>query len=176
MASACPGCGVLLPEVDGPGHRYVNASPACWAAYGQVLAAEYSDPTIFAACHGLSVDAYIAQHPGGGHPVRSVVVHLAGLHLDLERGLDAAAVLAARRRLVDREWVGPDPVAPTRWGTLTVLDLAAAAGGPAHVDRVRSFAGEVWQAWAHEHERIAAFVGTAGTARPASRGVEGPLG
>ena len=30
----CPDCRVVLPRFDGPAHRYVGASPACWALYG----------------------------------------------------------------------------------------------------------------------------------------------
>lgn len=37
---ACVGCGGLFPEMDGPTHRYMESSPGCWAAYGEVLARE----------------------------------------------------------------------------------------------------------------------------------------
>ena len=137
----------------------MNASAACWAAYGEVLAAEYSNPAIFGACHELSVDAYIAQHPGGEHPTRSVVVHLAGLHLALDRQVPPARIPAERARLAERVWSGPDPTIPERWGPLTVRDLVAAAGTAAHADIVRQFAREVWSAWSAEHERVSAFVG-----------------
>jgi len=163
MDGPCPGCGLVLPTVSTLPHRYVNASAACWAAYGEVLAAEYSDQQIFGGCHELSVDAYIAQHPGGGHPMRSVVVHLAGLHLALVRGVAPADIPRSRAKLAEREWAGPDPVIPANWGPLTVRDLGAVAGTSEHTAGVRAFATEVWAAWAHEHERVAAFVGGAGT-------------
>ena len=162
MDAPCPGCGVVLPAVSMPPHRYVNASAACWAAYGEVLAAEYSDPLIFGGCHELSVDAYIAQHPGGGHPTRSVVVHLAGLHLALVRDVAPAEIPGERARLAKRDWAGPDPVIPASWGPMTVRDLVAVAGSSEHIAGVRAFATEVWAAWAHEHERVAAFVGSEG--------------
>ena len=155
----CTGCGAPLPPSDAPGHRYVNASPACWERYGLVPAAEYSDPVLFGTCHELSVDAYIAQHPGGAHPTRSVVVHLAGLHLALDREVTPARIPTARARLTQRVWEGPDPDPPAAWGPLTVLDLAAAAGTSHHAEVVRAYATEVWHAWAHEHARVAAFVG-----------------
>ncbi len=155
----CPGCGVILPEGGAEPHRYVSASSACWAAYGEVLAAEYSDPVIFGACHELSVDAYIAQHPGGAHPTRSIVVHLAGLHLALDRGLPPAMIPAERARLAQRAWPGPDPTVPERWGPLSVRDLVAVAGTTEHADVVRRFAAEVWQAWSAEHEHVRAFIG-----------------
>ena len=75
--SACPQCGVDLPEEDGPIHRYFGASPACWAAYGQVLEREYADPAFFKN-HRMTVDAYALQHPGDRSPqaVQSVNIDL----------------------------------------------------------------------------------------------------
>jgi pimeloyl-ACP methyl ester carboxylesterase len=29
---ACPGCGALVPDIDGPVHTYVPSSPGCWKA------------------------------------------------------------------------------------------------------------------------------------------------
>lgn len=34
---SCPGYEVLVPEIDGPTHRYIEASAGCWAAYGKLL-------------------------------------------------------------------------------------------------------------------------------------------
>ena len=34
----CLGCGAELPVFAGPVHRYMESSPGCWAAYGEVLA------------------------------------------------------------------------------------------------------------------------------------------
>ena len=31
----CPGCQAPLPALDGPTHRYIGASPACWAIYAE---------------------------------------------------------------------------------------------------------------------------------------------
>jgi hypothetical protein len=33
----CVGCGGLVPDVEGPSHRYMLASPGCWAAYTETL-------------------------------------------------------------------------------------------------------------------------------------------
>jgi Family of unknown function (DUF5946) len=70
LKEACPGCGAMLPPSTGPTHESIGASPACWAVFGEVLAAEYSDGTFWPA-HRISVDAYAAQHPGtDGRPAR----------------------------------------------------------------------------------------------------------
>lgn len=158
MEHPCPGCNTPVAHRDGPGHRYVNASAACWATYGEVLAGEFGNPTIFAGCHELSVDAYIAQHPGGNHPTRSLVVHLAGLYFQLERGVAASRIPNARATLVERVWHGPDPTPPDTWGSLNVTDLAAVAGTDRHIDVIHAYAREVWDAWQHEHARVEAFV------------------
>src|SRR5438105_15652536 len=52
----CVGCGALVPDIGGPTHRYIGASPGCWQAYGELL------PT--GTAHLLVVDVYAAQHPG----------------------------------------------------------------------------------------------------------------
>lgn len=81
----CVGCGALVPEIEGPTHRYLGAPPGCWAVYGEVLEKEYGDCSRYALNHRLTVDA--AQHPGVPSPqsIQSVAVHL--IRLYLERGL-----------------------------------------------------------------------------------------
>ncbi len=61
-SETCPGCGGSFDVSDGPTHRYLGASPGCWAVYGEVLAKEYSDAAYYRV-HRLTVDAYSAQHP-----------------------------------------------------------------------------------------------------------------
>ena len=84
----CPGCGAVFPQRDGPTHPYMASSPACWAAFGEVLARQYSDPALLPV-HRLSVDAYAVQHPGepSRQSIQSVGVHLIRLCLFLEHGL-----------------------------------------------------------------------------------------
>jgi hypothetical protein len=69
----CPRCGALVPEIDGPTHRYIEASPGCWAAYGKLSVKEASDFR-YMRPHQLTVDAYCAQYrgrPPGRRSVRS---------------------------------------------------------------------------------------------------------
>src|SRR4051812_1460015 len=86
---SCPGCGGMFPEMEGPIHRYMESSPACWATYGEVLALEYSNPA-YAENYRFGVDAYAVQHPGRPSPqsIQSVAVHLIRLCLLLECGLE----------------------------------------------------------------------------------------
>ena len=59
----CPGCGLELPQRDGPVHPYIGASAACWSLYGEVLTREYGDAS-YRSAHRLTLDAYAVQHPG----------------------------------------------------------------------------------------------------------------
>lgn len=151
----CPGCGALVPDLDGPTHAYVGASPGCWKIYGDVLAREYGElrnPPY----HRMTVDAYAAQHPGveSRRSVQSVAGHLIALHLVLERGLDtgyATKVLGRITQVADRfVWLTP----PDFSESMTVLDVAAAATPGDHERAVRAWASSVWEAWRDEHETV----------------------
>ena len=97
----CPGCGALFPHYDGPVHRYIGASAACWALHSWYMTS--SDPgatgllaqsripeTAVAIPRTLSAlpldalwgDAYGVQHHGEDSPqaIQSVAVHLLNIH------------------------------------------------------------------------------------------------
>ncbi len=153
----CIGCGALVPEIDGPTHRYLGASPGCWAVYGEVLGKEYADYARFAPVHRLTVDAYAAQHPGTPSPqaVGSVGVHLIRLHLQLEGDLphdraNAAMLHISSRLKKDFVWLDP----PASLGDLTVLYVHEARDLEGHVGRVREWAESAWEAWSAHHETV----------------------
>jgi hypothetical protein len=158
----CCGCGALVPDTDGPTHRYIGASPGCWAAYGEVLEKEYGDFR-YSPSHGLTVDAYAAQHPGTPSPqsIRSVVVHLVALCLQLERGVRAEEVYAARKRVAslgergDLAWLQP----PASMGDATVLDVRSAGDTHEHAERAREWAASVWGVWSNHHETVRRWAG-----------------
>jgi hypothetical protein len=133
----------------------MESSPACWAAYGEVLAREYGDPSLMAT-HRLGVDAYAAQHPGRPSPqsIQSVGLHLVRLCLLLEHGLEVAAankaMLAAARRKHEMVWLQP----PASLGAVTVADVWAATTAERHVAEVRRWAQSVWAAWAPHHRQL----------------------
>ena len=149
----------MLPEVEGPTHRYMESSPACWALYGEVLAREYSDPA-YLAIHRLTVDAYAAQHPGRPSPqsFQSVAVHLGRLCLLLERGIDFRrandAMLALVRNESQFRWLTP----PKNPGAMTVADVHRADSASAHVNQVRLWADSVWEAWSPHHATIRSWL------------------
>jgi hypothetical protein len=140
----------------------MQSSPACWAAYGEVLAREYSDPAL-ADVHLLSVDAYAVQHPGrpSRQSIHSVGLHLVRLLLQLEHGLAAAGARAAMVKLEGHKhvfsWLEP-PAVP---GALTVAAVAPRAEPEAHRRAVRAWARSGLDAWSMHRptfERWAAIV------------------
>jgi hypothetical protein len=155
--SACPGCGVELPVHEGPVHRYMASSPACWAKYGELLTREYSDPAYFRA-HRLTVDSYAVQHPGQPSPqsIQSVAVHLMALHVILELGFDDDRARTLLRTAADHGrfvWLEPPTVRPVA----TVLHPLAADSAEAHAVAVREWALAAWATWHDHQERIRAW-------------------
>ena len=156
MESRCPGCGLILPEVSGPTHRYLESSAACWAMYSEVLAREYSDPALFRAIHRLTVDAYAAQHPGRPSPpsVSSVALHLLRLCAVLEHGAgpeEAARFMVEASRHKDRYgWLTP----PDSLGERTVQNVWCAPEPGRHAKEVKSWARSVWEAWYPHHGQV----------------------
>lgn len=171
----CEGCGATVPDAPGPAHAYGGAAPGCWAAYGEVLARQYSDPR-FSGARRLTVDAYSVQHPGRPGPgaIRSVAIHLMGLHLrldlDVEHARAEAALQAALRfGAADFTWLDP----PWPRGAITVHDVRRAGDDPrAHRRRVHEWATAVWGAWSEHHGRVREWTALAldPRARRASRG------
>lgn len=149
----CPGCGSAFEEREGPTHRYIESSPACWATYGEVLAREYSDKAYFVV-HEFTADAYAVQHPGQPSPqtIQSVSVHLIRLCLMLEQGLDPKRANDAIKAAVEREYVWLAP--PAMPGTITVADVYKANDVEQHLRLVRDWAAAAWGAWSAHHDTI----------------------
>jgi hypothetical protein len=156
----CIGCGALVPDIDGPTHRYIGASPGCWAIFGEVVAREFSDYR-YARVHLLTVDAYALQHSGTPSPqsIQSVAIHLISLYLAFERGYDLQRATKAMQRAATRKphfrWLDP-PASP---GDITVMDIYQARGPDEHVQRVEGWARAVWNAWEPHHETVRRWAG-----------------
>jgi CTP:molybdopterin cytidylyltransferase MocA len=155
ITEPCPGCGSrYLPQVLDETHPYIGASPACWAAFGEVLAREFQDPA-FGRVHRHTVDVYAVQHPGTDdrRQRQSVALHLVGICHWLEHDLGFERLNAITQRLAseDRQWPWLTP--PTAY-PVTVVDLLIARDGPGHVELVRRWAETTWQAWSAHHDAV----------------------
>jgi hypothetical protein len=151
----CPGCGAEFSRREGPIHRYMESSPACWAAYGEVLAREYSNPALLPT-HRLSVDAYAVQHPGrpSRQSIQSVGVHLIRLCWLLQHGLPPEqaneAMLAAGKIKNTFTWLDP----PASLGEITVHDVLQTPDAATHSAAVKHWAQSAWAAWAPHHSTV----------------------
>ncbi len=155
----CAGCGVVLPEFDGPTHPYIGANAGCWALYGELLTHEYGELG-YPECHRLTVDAYAAQHPGKREPrsIKSVGTHLSGLYLVLERGLDGPAATALKNQVLATEpgfkWLNP----PATDGALTVQDVLEMRREMPHCDAIEAWGRSVWETWELNHATVRDWV------------------
>jgi CTP:molybdopterin cytidylyltransferase MocA len=155
ITEPCPGCGGrYLPQAIDETHPYIGASPACWAAFGEVLAREFEDVT-FGEVHRHTVDVYAIQHPGtdGRRQRQSVALHLIGICHWLEKDIGTERLNAITQRLAsdDRPWPWLEP--PSRYA-MTVVDLLVARDGAEHVGLVRRWAEETWRAWSAHHDLV----------------------
>jgi hypothetical protein len=152
----CYGCGALVPDVMWPSHRYVGASPGCWAIYAEVAGGGLLPPlpTPYGA---LVVDAYMAQHPGvpGPQSTQSVWVHLIALQLVLEGDWPASQLVRIRKTVGELypalPWLEP----PAFRGAVTFPDLDEASDGPLD-DLARRWVDGVWAAWEDHHGAVRA--------------------
>ena len=159
---SCPGCKGLFEVSDGPVHRYMASSAACWHAYGVILQHEYSDPRLLPT-HRLSVDTYAIQHPGDGsrRAIQSVGLHLARLMIQLESPLQPRQTNDVMLGLGRHKSTLPALMPPDRY-EVTVADIVAEAGGPHHAEAVCLWARSAWQAWAAHHWFIREWVRATG--------------
>jgi len=153
----CPGCGAFVPSIAElrTAHVYVGAAPGCWAAYTKLIGRQLTEQGL-AEARMLSVDVYMAQHPGvpGRQASQSVWVHLIGLCLALEHGFDGAASARAKARAAAPDaifdWLEP----PASFGPITVLDVLATVTAGEHRAAVQRWAISVWSAWAPYEDQI----------------------
>jgi hypothetical protein len=150
----CPGCFAEIEELDGPRHRYIDASPACWDVYTRLMA---GDPPIGSSLRrSLLVDAYAVQHPGGDTPqaTQSVAVHLVALEAVLGAGMDSGLAIQIRVAAVEvgRQCAGYprlEPV-PESW-ELTVAAISG-RGSPGERGEITDrYVRTVWETWKGLH-------------------------
>lgn len=155
----CPGCRADLPRLDGPTHRYIGASPACWRIFSNLLNA--GEPHIAPAPMNAFIgDAYATQHPGtpSDQAIQSVAVHLLTLYGVFARGVEPAGALWVRRR-ASREKTVPKRgrfrwlVPPSFEDSLAVSHVVGEPDPVARADKAREYIERTWSLWYAEHER-----------------------
>lgn len=132
----------------------MDGSPACWRAFGDLLAAEYSSPELVPV-HRLSVDAYAVQHPGGAsrQAIQSVGLHLARLMVQLDSPRppketnEVMRLFAGRKETLER-------LTPPEKFSVTIADVAPFIGGPLHAQKTREWARAAWDDWRNTHDYV----------------------
>lgn len=158
ITEPCPGCGArYLPQALDETHAYIGASPACWSAFGELLAREFGDPA-YGVVHRHTVDIYAVQHPGTDdrRQRQSVALHLIGICHWLEHGLTPARLNPVTQRLATSEAEWPWLTPPDRFD-VTVVDVLHATSGEEHVRLTRDWGASVWGAWAPHHDIVRAW-------------------
>jgi Family of unknown function (DUF5946) len=156
---ACPGCGVELPELDGPAPAHLGASPACWALYARLLVREYGD-LADGLVHRLTVATYAVQHPDGSRhrSPESTALQLIALCLVLERGASAQGTTTLLASVLEQPPAFPWLEPPRPNGTLNVSDVAAARTPAEHARLVVQWARDVWSSWAPHHTTVGGWI------------------
>lgn len=154
MNEVCPGCKASFTPIDGPTHRYIGASPACWQIYTTMLAGGHA--IAGGDRYGsLLVDAYAAQHPGAdSHQARqSVAVHLVTLWAILRADAEVEKAIDIRVRVVSvgKRTGGFQRLEPTPASyPLTIAGLVSTE--PIDSTSIDLFVGGVLGAWMGHHE------------------------
>jgi len=158
----CPGCDAVVPDIDGPVHKYVPSAPGCWQTFGEVQADE-AQRFGYPPAHRVVVDAYMAQHPGDGSDRRdrqSVFVHLLGLCAVIEHRLPHPYATKLLGDVIQKHHGDFPILARTEHpGPLTVLHMIGAADLHDYERRGLEWASAVWSSWSAQHELIRAEVG-----------------
>jgi hypothetical protein len=107
--------------------------------------------------HQLVVDAYRAQHAGGGAKPIGVVFALAGLCLVNEHDYSGKDVQRAHMRMARARRPWPEFALPTEEASMTVLDVLQ-TGVDARRDAIKKWSAAVWEVWNSEHERVRTLI------------------
>ena len=135
----------------------MHSSPACWAAYGQVLEREYSDAVLFGHAHRLTVDAFAVMHPGDPserRAVQSFWIHGASLWIVLRLGHSHVRATQALKALAGGEF--PErPEEHSRFA-MTHSELLYAPIEN-HVKLAREWADAALAGWSDAHRNFEAL-------------------
>jgi hypothetical protein len=152
----CFSCGALVPDIEGPVHKYMVSAPGCWKLYGDILAKEYSPDFYDLNIHRITVDTYAVQHPGKPErrAIQSVNAHLISLYCVYEKKLSGAQATKILKRIAENEkfvnqfvWLDPPVFEKTR----NVTDILKANNQEEHKKWVQTWGDSVWQAWKEKY-------------------------
>jgi len=125
--------------------------------YDAIAAQVYGDPS-YAVVHDLAFDAYCMQHPGTYcRSAKSYAAHLTRLCCGIEHDGDRT-VYAAIQKWLNGKVTLHKPEVLSDLGGVTIADVRAARTGEEHMQRVRAWAGIVWEAYEAQHDVARAWI------------------
>jgi hypothetical protein len=146
---------------DGPTHRYMTSSVACWWAFGELLATCYGDESRL-SFRQLIVDAYAAQHPGQGQreQVQSVGIHLMTLCMFLEHGVEPSLGSDLHQRMIRRPAF--HRLTPCDVSDVNVLHVPLGSSAAEAKARAYEWGQAVWDLYSADHDTVRAWLNAAG--------------
>lgn len=146
--SICEDCGAAV----------VQGKAGCLTMFEEILAREFSDYR-YGKIHRLTVDAYSLQHPEAYmRSGKSFAAHLTGMCVALEH----EATLDLNRTV--QKWLSTNPRIdkpvhlPDQRGDLTITYIHSASDADDHINRVREWARDIWNAWSEHHGLARALI------------------
>lgn len=122
--------------------------------------------------HQHLVDAWMAQHADETTKPIGLTFALVGLYLHVERGFSGRQVQQAHRTLGRHKRTWPRFALPADRGSITAVDVIAAAPGPARDRAIDAWASSTWRAFQDGRPAVAGLVTEYGIDgwRPANSG------
>ncbi len=115
--------------------------------------------------HQHVVDAWMAQHADETTKSIGLTFALIGLYLHVERGFSGRQVQQAHMTLGRHKRSWPRLSLPADRGSITAVDVIAAAPGPARNKAIEAWASSVWRAFQDSRPAVASLVTEYGIAR-----------
>lgn len=145
----CPHCGA----------KVADEAKGCRPLYVEVSMREMSDRARFAV-HRLTVDAYALQHPDEYcKSPKTLAAHLTGLCWFFEYNGDPAVAASLKKWLSGvPAAVSLLPIPKSLKGMTTISDIHGAENTEEHIESVKKWAKEVWDAWAEHHVQARKWV------------------
>ncbi len=108
--------------------------------------------------HQHVVDAWMAQHADETTKPIGLTFALIGLYLHVERGFSGRQVQQAHRTLGRRRRAWPRFPLPAGRGSITAVDVIAAAPGAARNEAIDAWASSTWQAFQDSRPAVAGLL------------------
>jgi hypothetical protein len=150
--AVCPGCGLILPNQQVESPNNYNASGECYQKYNELTFYTIGKQDIH-FIHQHAVDAYAAQHSGGGMKPITTAFALIGLYYAIERGFNGRQVQRVHTKLARQKYSWVPLEGPKKSYSLTVRDVLDAPSEERDA-LLRKWMSDVWECWDHQHNWV----------------------